>query len=340
MRRPRLRQLFRRRNKAAMRGIREDVPIPYDMFDLDQTAREVKVARTLSNIYHKGQRLSWDGKTVLPELLETHGGIQMSPESRTAMQGIMAVILWGELAAWKISADLALRLEPFGARLAATSQTHDEARHFYTMYDYLEELGEVPTQLPPATARMLENVLRAPTLPQRLLGMQLMVEPLALTIFQIVRKRRVEPVLADLLALYERDEARHVALGVLHLPRLIRGMTLDEAARFWVWQMRELWAQFDMLKELLPHFRALGIDPRDVVDVAKRKQLLAIRMMMEELGYDLPVHDLFIRVVNARTAWDYPTDDDADALSRLLAAVEAMWDDVDLTGTKLSHVAA
>ena len=52
--------------------------------------------------------------------------------------------------------------------------------------------------------------------------MQLMVETLALTIFQLVRETKVEPVLCELLPYYERDEARHVGLGIQHLPSMMR----------------------------------------------------------------------------------------------------------------------
>ena len=97
--------------------------------------------------------------------------------------------------------------------MAATSQTHDEARHFYVMHDYLELLGYEPMELPAGPRRVIESILHADSLAKKLLGMQLMVEPIALTLFQIVRENNLEPVLCELLPYYERDEARHVAQG-------------------------------------------------------------------------------------------------------------------------------
>jgi hypothetical protein len=38
--------------------------------------------------------------------------VVLSDAQRVAVQGLFAVILWGELAAWRVSADLALQLEP------------------------------------------------------------------------------------------------------------------------------------------------------------------------------------------------------------------------------------
>jgi hypothetical protein len=65
--------------------------------------------------------------------------------------------MWGELAAWKISAQLADELEPLEAKLAATSQVHDEARHFYVMHDYLDALGEKAEPMEFWSQRVLDD---------------------------------------------------------------------------------------------------------------------------------------------------------------------------------------
>jgi hypothetical protein len=303
------------------RGVRQDVPLPLDMFDSPMAP---DLGRKLAGIYHKGQAKVWDGRAVLDELVTRHGRPTLDPTQTTGLQGLFAVILWGELAAWRVSAALALRLEPLEAKLAATSQAHDEARHFYVMRDYLALLGDVPTQLGPATRRVLEGTLRASSLTRQLMGMQLMIEPMALTLFQLVRERSLEPVLAELLAYYERDEARHVALGVLHLPRLLAGMTLPEAARLWRWEFAEYWAQIDMLRELEPHFLALGIDPREVVAVGRTKQVRANQLLMEELGYDLEVSQLLLRFFEAKAEWDFPSVPRSNLPIRARNAVEKL----------------
>ncbi len=97
----------------------------------------------------------------------------------------------GELAAWKISAQLADVIVPLEAKLAASSQVHDEARHFYVMHDYLEALGEEP----PVLDRALRPVLT----------MTLGTRSLAKKLLQRVRELEVEPVLTALLPYWPLD---------------------------------------------------------------------------------------------------------------------------------------
>lgn len=312
-----------RRERERARGFRPDVALPFDMFD-EVGARDPAEAATalkLERLYHKAQKLAWNGKEVLPELVARHGGVNLTPERREAVRQLFAVILWGELAAWKISADLAFRMEPLEAKLAATAQAHDEARHFYVMHDYLELLGELPAGLGPRTERVILGTLNADTLAKKLVGMQMMIEPMALALFHLVRDSRVEPVLCDLVELFERDEARHVALGVLHLPRLITRMTHAEALDLWTWEFGEYWAQLAMLRELEPQFRLLGIDVREVIAIGRQRQIRANQMLIEELGTPLPVMEMFIRFFDARCEWEWPSAPPADWRDR----VSAVW---------------
>ncbi|MCO4743540.1 MAG: ferritin-like domain-containing protein [Proteobacteria bacterium] len=325
--------------RRILRRPRPEVPLPLDMFSVERTAQEARAARKLEKLYHQGQRRAWKGKDVLAELLERHGGIQLPDEQVEAVRALFAVILWGELAAWKISAALADELEPLEAKMAATAQVHDEARHFYVMHDYLEALGSVPSELGPATQRVLSGTLEADTIVKKLLGMQLMIEPLALTLFHLVRRMKLEPVLAELLVYFEQDEARHVALGVLHLPQMLEGMRVREAADLHVWQIREYFAQFAMMKELEPHFRALGIHPRQVIALGRQKQMLAMQMLIDEIGVDLPVVEVFRRVTDFRAELDFPEEGQPrDFPSRLRAGLAAALHSAEAEGV-LSEVA-
>ena len=298
------------------------------MFDKSHTAQEAKSARQMERIYHNGQEKIWDGKEVLDELLKKHGGIQVDPKLKGPLRRVMSVIFWGELAAWKVSAELSLKLEPLEAKMAATSQTHDEARHFYVMHDYLELLGYEPMELPAGPRRVIESILHADSLAKKLLGMQLMVEPVAMTMFQLVRELNVEPVLTDLVAYYERDEARHVSLGVQFLPELLQKMSPRERVSFYAWQLRLFMYELDGVLEMQEDFEALGLKPREIVRLGQLKQYHACRLLEEQIPGNIPVEEIFSRLIEVRLAWSFPTES-ASLPGRLREAGRALIKDPD-----------
>jgi hypothetical protein len=267
---------------------RDRTKIPFDMFDLAREADAARRDAKLKNIYHRGQELAWDGREVLSSLLKKHGGINLPEEKRQAVARIFEIILWGELAAWKISAELADRIEPLEAKMAATSQAHDEARHFYVMYDYLTELGYKPTRIDPFSQKILDLTLNTDSLANKLLGMQLMVETIALTIFAEVREARIEPVLAELMPYYEKDEARHVGLGTQYLPVLMRKMNRWEGAKTTAFQLRLVFWTLAGLKAMEKDLATLGIVARDMGDRGRKKQIAAFQELWASLGTDPP----------------------------------------------------
>src|SRR6185295_4963168 len=228
-----------------------------------------------SNIYHRGQDLAWSGREVLAALVDKHGGVHVPEGKKQALRDVFGPIMWGELAAWKISAQLADRLEPLEAKMAATSQAHDEARHFYVMHDYLElALGAVPRRVPPASEKLLAIVLQAEGLAEKLMGMQLQVETTALTLFQHAREARICPVLSELLPYFEKDEARHVGLGTQVLPLLMRRMNRLEGAQLTAFTLRVTFWLLASNHAMEPGLRALGLDPRRLLTLAKSKQMI------------------------------------------------------------------
>lgn len=272
--------------------------IPFEMFDLARSADEARRMDKLRHIYHRGQDLAWDGRDVLAELIAKHGGIQVAPEHAASIGRVFEIILWGELAAWKISAELADQIVPLEAKMAATAQAHDEARHFYTMFDYLRALGYTPTRIDPYSQRVLDLTLGARSLVQKILGMQLMLETIALTIFAEVRESRVEPVLADLLHYYEKDEARHVGLGTQFLPTIMRGQRGLAAADTMLFQLRLVFWSTASLKAMEKDLHVLGISAPHLIERGKRIQGKAYAEMWEQLGGTPPSSEWINRVLS------------------------------------------
>jgi hypothetical protein len=236
---------------------------PYRLIERDYLRDAQQKYEKLERLYHVGYKQAWDGKKVLADLLKKHGGVRLDPAKKQALAQIFSTILWGELAAWSISADIALQLEEVEAKMAATGQVFDEARHFYTMRDYLLELDcEIPP-LDGYTHTVLTELLGTHRLVDKLLGMQLIVESVAVTLFRSVANSGVEPVLSELMPYFERDEARHVGLGVLYLPRMLARASLAERTRLKLLQLKIVtligWGTH--LKK--PYFETLGIDNND-----------------------------------------------------------------------------
>jgi hypothetical protein len=237
---------------------------------------------TLARIYHKGHEQAWDGRTTLDELVAKHGGIHFPPDKRDAFAKVAAVLLWGELAAWSISADLAMKLEDTPAKMAASSQTFDEARHFFVLRDYLWRAGISVEHLGGWSRRLLVELLETDNLLYKVVGMQLLVESTAVVMFRELAEAQLEPVLSELLYYFERDEARHVGLGVLVLPKVLAGLTERDARRLWWFQTRMNAEMIASGMTLHAAFTTLGIDQARMNEQGFRYHAEILRRMKAE----------------------------------------------------------
>jgi hypothetical protein len=302
------------------------------MFDLARSADEARRSEKLASIYHRGQALVWNGREVLAELIARHGGIHMTERDRHALARIFSILMWGELAAWRISAQLADRLEPLEAKMAATGQAHDEARHFYVLHDYLAALGEAPSRPDRHTEAVLEAVLATAWLPAKVLGMQLLIENFALTIFHLVRRVNVEPVLTDLLAYYEKDEARHVGLGVQQLPMWLKAMRHSERVRLFLFQARIVTHTLRALKTLEPDLATLGLSAREIIDDSMSKQEDTSVQLFEELGVRSTVtREILWRGIGAARELVFSAG--APTATRVASTVRMLWHRPDFTAS-------
>ena len=157
---------------------------PYEMMESALVDKAQSRLDKLERLYHVGQNNIWDGREVLDALIKKHGPPRLPADKKESALKVLSILLWGELAAWAISADLAERIDDVEAKMAATSQAHDEARHFYVLRDYLRALGEPVPHLGGIGRRLLLSILETPSLVHKLIGMQLLTESNALAIFR------------------------------------------------------------------------------------------------------------------------------------------------------------
>ncbi len=224
----------------------------------------------LRRIYANAGRDLWDGPAIFREAMARHGGIQLDPERRAALAYPISMLMWGELAAWIVAAELAERLDDPDARLAASSQVFDEARHFYTLRDYLAALHVPVPKLDRYFAIAARRLLATRDLTVKLFAMQILAEGTAIVIFRFLADAKIEPVLSDLLPYIERDEARHVGLGVLHLPERLEKLSRRqlERVRQTTYGIGDLFGATQL--RYAKYYRALGAEPRDLIRSADK----------------------------------------------------------------------
>jgi len=302
------------------------MPIPYETFrDLISQEKE-KNESILEGIYHRGQDNIWNGQELLKELVSEYGAPKIDPDKIVPIKNIFSIILWGEYAAWNVSSQLSFMLNDYGSKMAAVSQAHDEARHFYVMRDYLRLLDYEPQELPKHVSYILREVCETKDLARKLLGMQLMIEPIALTIFRFIRKGNIDPVLSNLLGYFEIDESRHVALGIKHLPGLLKEMSRVELVKFLFWQARLINAEISGLKFLEKDLMALGIDPLEAFEFAESKQLECLRLVAQEMGINEGIWKPIIKVIQFKKKMTFYPDKQDNFIKRFSTSLFGLFE--------------
>src|SRR5204863_392447 len=103
------------------------------------------------------------------------------------------------------------------AKYYAATQVMDEARHVEVFGRYVEEKMGGAYPINPNLGGLLDTIIEDNRWDITYLGMQIMVEGLALAAFGMMHMITTEPLLKQLLRYVMSDEARHVAFGVLSL---------------------------------------------------------------------------------------------------------------------------
>ncbi len=137
----------------------------------------------------------------------------------------MSQFMHGEQGALICTARIVETVPWIDAKYYAATQVMDEARHVEVFARYLNEKmnGHYPIN---AHLRMLlDDIIADPRWDMTYLGMQIMVEGLALAAFGFMHQMTTEPLLKKLLRYVMSDEARHVAFGVLSLKEYYQQLT-------------------------------------------------------------------------------------------------------------------
>ena len=137
----------------------------------------------------------------------------------------LSQFLHGEQGALICTAKIVETVPWYEAKLYASTQVVDEARHVEVFARYLSEKLGGEFAINPHLRMLLDDIIEDSRWDMTYLGMQVMVEGLALAAFGFLHQTTTEPLLKQLLRYVMSDEARHVAFGVLSLKECYDGMS-------------------------------------------------------------------------------------------------------------------
>ncbi len=218
--------------------------------DLAYTWDYAARARSLRELYAKSKALQWDGARDLawatdvdpegprfPDMMVPIWGSEiwerLGERERRALKTEMSAwmlsqFMHGEQGALLATAQLVTVVPEVDAKLYGATQVMDEARHLEVFERYLREKMNRVWPVTPTLRALLDTILTDGRWDMKYLGMQIMVEGLALASFGVMRETTDEPLLRELTGNVIRDEVRHVAFGVLSLRDLYRDMPAHE----------------------------------------------------------------------------------------------------------------
>jgi hypothetical protein len=130
---------------------------------------------------------------------------------------MLSQFLHGEQGALFAAAQVTEAVQFFDGKLYGATQVMDEGRHVEVFHRYLDEKLNKLYQVNDNLFVIIDSLMTDGRWDMKFLGMQIMVEGLALGAFGTLYKLTKEPLLRALLKMVIQDEARHVHYGVLAL---------------------------------------------------------------------------------------------------------------------------
>src|SRR5262245_17619673 len=190
----------------------------------------------LLKLYSKGKQRQWDADTridwstdvdpdnpaglpdeVIPifasDVFQRLTAKEKSTVRRHFQSWQLSQFLHGEQGALVCTAKIVQQVPMIDAKFYAATQVIDEARHVEVYSRLLHDKFELAYPITPTLKSLLDNVLSDSHWDMTYLGMQVLIEGLALAAFAQIRDQSRNPLAASVNAYVMQDEARHVAFG-------------------------------------------------------------------------------------------------------------------------------
>ena len=219
-------------------------------FDACYTWNYATFKDSLRNLYEKAKHNQWDAQTALDWSIDVDPEAENLPDYQNPLYGTdlwnkltpaehrkfrreqlswsLSQFLHGEQGALLASAQIVDAVPWIDGKYYASTQTMDEARHVEVYDKYLREKLDKEYPINVNLKTLIDQILTDSRWDMKYLGMQIMVEGLAMAAFGYMEKMTTEPLLKSLTQHVMRDEARHVAFGVLSLEGVYADLTEKE----------------------------------------------------------------------------------------------------------------
>lgn len=230
--------------------LNEELDTILTSFDTHYAWNYGSVKEGLRDLYEKAKREQWNGTYQLAWDTQVDPESELIPQSfnpladygpfrklneREVRHFRHANVAWqlsqfmhGEQGALIVASQLAGAVPWIDAKYYAATQTMDEARHVEVFSRYLREKLEWQWPINENLKKLLDIVIGDQRWDFKYLGMQILVEGLAMAAFANMYQLALEPLIKDLVHYVMKDESRHVAFGVLSLRGFYEDMPASE----------------------------------------------------------------------------------------------------------------
>jgi hypothetical protein len=150
----------------------------------------------------------------------------------------LSQILHGEQGALSLSASLCHILWDPGAQEYAANQAREEARHVTAFSRYVAQRFGEPLPVGRTLASLMNELVLAPEVYKKLVGMQMLIEGLAMGAFATLHSKTRDPLLRRVVQLVMTDEAFHHKFGRIWAQRTVPKLSEHEHEKVEDWAAR------------------------------------------------------------------------------------------------------
>ena len=208
--------------------------------------------KALHELYEVAKKQQWNAATDIPwnleidrdgDILDPRQNMMSQFDFVKALPDRTRKDLQVRLAAWRLSqflhgeqgallccGQLVDVVPDTDGKLYAATQVVDEARHVEVFHRYIQRLDRV-YPIDQTLQAVLNAILEADLWQMKCVGMQVIVEGLAMGSFKIMKEESNDPLLKSIVELTARDEARHVSYGLIYMKDEIPRMPDPERDR-------------------------------------------------------------------------------------------------------------